>query len=99
MNILKLFKGAKFDYDQRKECYHELKFSNFLFLTTLIIKKGYIFLKQTVYLTEVANVIEFRECLCAKLISGNSKRGEQMSYDDLPACYSSIFAIPEGSKN
>ena len=41
MNILKLFKGAKFDYDQIKErkCYQELKFSNFLFLTTLIASK------------------------------------------------------------
>ena len=31
MNILKVFKGAKFDYDQIKEfCYQDLKFSNIL---------------------------------------------------------------------
>ena len=33
VNIFKLFKGAKFDYDQIKErkCYQELKFSQFCF--------------------------------------------------------------------
>ena len=37
VNILKLFKGAKFDYDQIKEenVNQELKFSIFLFLITL----------------------------------------------------------------
>ena len=34
-NILKLFKGAKFD--KGRKCYQELKFSIFLFLTTLKI--------------------------------------------------------------
>ena len=37
VNILKLFKGAKFDYDHIKEenVKKQLKFSFFLFLTTL----------------------------------------------------------------
>ena len=37
VNILKLFKGAKFDYDQIKEenIIRSFNFSNFLFLTTL----------------------------------------------------------------
>ena len=42
MNIFKLLKGAKFDYDQIKEkkCYQELKFSIFLFLTTLRVRRN-----------------------------------------------------------
>ena len=40
MNILKLFKGAQFDYDQRKEenVIRNWNFKFFLFLTTLIFK-------------------------------------------------------------